>query len=103
MLRPDATAQEIERAVAGSSFRRMREIEEADIRERRVGIFYKPYLQGAIDGGSRFMRSGRTGDADTLLSDAQRARFGETFGPLLKALGYSVDRGAPARTESHGL
>jgi hypothetical protein len=103
MLRPDATADQVERAVAGSSFRRMREIEEADIRERRVGIFYKPYLQGAIDGGSRFMRSGQAGDAQTLLTDAQRARFNEAFGPLMKALGYPADRESPARVDSHGL
>ena len=103
LLRPDATADEVECAVAGSSFRRMREIEEADIRERRVGIFYKPYLQGAIDEGARFMRSGRAGAADTLLTDAQRTRFSEAFGPLLQALGYTADSAAPARVDSHGL
>lgn len=103
LLRPGASAEEIGRAVEGSSFRKMREIEEADIRSRRVGIFYKPYLQGAIDGGSRFMRSGKAGDADTMLSDAQRARFAEAFGPLMRAVGYSPDGSAPARIGNHGL
>jgi aryl sulfotransferase len=103
LLRPGATAAEIERAVAGSSFRRMREIEEADIRTRSVGIFYKPYLQGAIDSGVRFMRGGRSGDADTMLTGAQRARFADAFGPLMGALGYSADTGALARVDNRGI
>jgi hypothetical protein len=88
MLRPDSTAQEIDRAVAASSFERMREIEEADIREKRVGIFYKPYLQESIDSGSRFMRKGTAGDGVRRLNDAQRARLRDAFQPLLQRLGY---------------
>ena len=101
LLRPDATAQEITRAAQACSFKRMREIEESDIRNQRVGIFYKPYLKGAIDAGARFMRGGRAGDAQALLSDTQRARFEEAFGPLMQALGYSGE--AAARARSHGL
>jgi hypothetical protein len=91
LLRPNASVAEVERAAANSSFQRMREIEEADIREQRVGIFYKPYLQGAINDGVRFMRGGRAGDGDTMLQGAQRSRFIDAFGPLIRALGYSTD------------
>lgn len=89
LVRPAATAEEIEQAIAGASFQRMREIEEADIRAQKVGIFYKPYLQGVIDSGVRFMRGGRAGDAQAMLSAAQRARFADAFGPVMQALEYT--------------
>jgi hypothetical protein len=82
--------EEIERAVADSSFERMREIEEADIRAQRVGIFYKPYLQGSIDSGLRFMRSGKSGSAEEVLSGERLARFQAAFGPLMGELGYPI-------------
>lgn len=88
MLRPDCTAQQIDRAVADSSFQRMREIEEDDILHKREGIFYKPYLQGSIDSGSRFMRNGTAGDGVRRLNAEQRARLREVFQPLLQRLGY---------------
>jgi sulfotransferase family protein len=89
LLRPNASVAEIERAASDSSFERMREIEESDIRKQRVGIFYKPYLQHVINDGVRFMRGGRAGDGNTMLDDTQRVHFNEAFGSLLQALGYS--------------
>jgi hypothetical protein len=83
------TAEEIERAVAGASSRRMREIEEADIRTRNVGIFYKPYLESAIGSGRRFMRSGTAGEAARVLTPEQRQRVITVFGPLMRELGYA--------------
>lgn len=83
------TPQEIEQAVAGASFRRMREIEEADIRTQSVGIFYKPYLESAIGSGRRFMRSGAAGEAARVLTPEQRRRVGAVFGSLMRELGYS--------------
>jgi len=82
------TDEEIARAVSGASFDSMRRIEEADIAAKRVGIFYKPYLQQPIDAGLRFMRSGRSGEAATRLSPAQWPRFNEAFGALRGELGY---------------
>jgi hypothetical protein len=79
---------DIDKAVEGAAFERMRQIEEADIRDKRVGIFYKPYLQQQIDAGLRFMREGRSGEAIQMLSDNQRRRFNETFGAIRSALGY---------------
>ncbi len=84
------TAEEIERAVSGASFRRMKEIEEADIRSRNVGIFYKPYLEPSINAGLRFMRSGTAGDAVRSLTPGQRQRIAAVFGPLMRELGYST-------------
>jgi hypothetical protein len=89
LLRPGSTRADLKQAVDNSSFERMREIERADIREQRVGIFYKPYLQASIDAGSRFMRRGMAGDGAARLSAPQRVRLRETFGPLLRDLGYA--------------
>lgn len=89
MIRPGSADQDIGKAVENSSFQRMREVERADIRDRRVGIFYKPYLQGSIDAGSRFMRRGVVGDGPGRLSPDQRQRLRSTFGSLLKDLDYS--------------
>jgi hypothetical protein len=88
LIRPDSSAAEIGEAVANSSFQRMREVEESDIRERKVGIFYKPYLQPSIDSGLRFMRHGTVGDGADRLTSEQRDRLRSAFQPLLSQLGY---------------
>jgi hypothetical protein len=89
LVKPGISAAEIDAAVLNSSFARMKEIEETDIRERRIGIFYKPYLQASIDSGRRFMRSGAAGDGSRLLTAGQRERLRVVFRPLLAELGYS--------------
>jgi hypothetical protein len=91
MLKPASSAEEIDAAVTNSSFERMREVEAADIREKRIGIFYKPYLQASIDSGKRFMRRGAVGDGVTRLTHDQRVRLRTAFAPLLLKLGYSID------------
>jgi len=66
----------------------MREIEDSDIHHRRVGIFYKPYLQPAIDAGRRFMRQGSVAAAPQ--SSAQISEPADAvFTPLLADLGYA--------------
>jgi aryl sulfotransferase len=92
LLRPQATDSEVREAVQNSSFERMREIERADIRAQRIGIFYKPYLHDSIARGNRFMRRGIVGDGDARLSAAQRTRLRQVFGPLLHELGYAHTR-----------
>jgi len=92
LLRPDSSADEIQQAVLNSSYTRMREIERSDIREKRVGIFYKPYLQTAIDSGARFMRRGVVGDGAARLTADQRVRLHARFEPLLRDLGYSSEQ-----------
>jgi hypothetical protein len=90
LLRPTSSEEEIRQAVADSSFTRMREIEERDIRDRRVGIFYKPYLKSAIEAGSRFMRAGAVGDGARKLTPTQQAQLTRTFEPVLAELGYAA-------------
>lgn len=92
LLRPQLSDRDIEEAVSNSSFDSMRQIEETDIRQRKLGIFYKPYLLPAIDAGRRFMRVGRPGEGLARLSDQQRMRLQAAFGPLLSELGYCADR-----------
>ena len=88
LLEPGCTSASIAEAVRNSTFQRMRDIERTDIRAKRVGIFYKPYLQSAIDGGHRFMRRGLPGDGRSRLNAAQRQRLDARFGALLRELGY---------------
>jgi aryl sulfotransferase len=88
LLAPGCPSAAIAEAVRNSSFQRLRDIERADIRAKRVGIFYKPYLQSAIDGGHRFMRRGLPGDGRTRLSAEQRQRLDARFGAVLRELGY---------------
>jgi hypothetical protein len=88
LLRPKSTAADIDQAVQNSSFARMRDIERADIRDKRIGIFYKPYLQASIESGNRFMRRGLAGDGIQRLTPAQRMRLRDQFAPLLQELGY---------------
>jgi hypothetical protein len=87
-LKPTAGEEEIKATTYHSSFQQLREIEEADIREKRVGIFYKPYLQGAIDSGRRFMRRGTAGDDALRLTPEQQRRVRAAFAPDMRELGY---------------
>lgn len=89
LLRPISTPAEIRAAADNSSFQRMREIEDSDIRNRRVGIFYKPYLEDSIAAGRRFMRQGSVGSGTAQLTPDQRARLTAAFSPLLSQLGYA--------------
>ena len=90
LIRPNSSTADVAEAVSNSSFQRMRAIEEADIQQRRPGIFYKPYLQESIDSGLRFMRNGAVGDGALRLSPEQRSRLRSAFRPLLAQLGYST-------------
>jgi hypothetical protein len=83
------TPEEIAAAVAGASFERLRAIEEADIQAKRVGIFYKPYLNESINAGLRFMRAGVGGEAKRRLSAEQRQRFDAVFGAMRRRLNYA--------------
>jgi aryl sulfotransferase len=91
LLGLDRSPAQVHEAVVNSSFQRMREVEEADIHAQRAGIFYKPYLQAAVDSGMRFMRSGAVGDGAARLTGAQHARLRSAFRPLLGQLGYAAE------------
>jgi Sulfotransferase domain len=89
-LRLDCSDQEVARAIAASSFERLRAIEEADISSARVGIFYKPYLQPSIRSGLRFMRAGQGGEAQRTLTADQLRRVDSTFEAAMRVCGYPV-------------
>jgi len=96
LLNQDRSEAELSQVVSDCSFERMREIERSDIAERRVGIFYKPYLQASIDAGHRFMRQGSVGDGARCLNAKQRARMQRAFEPLLTTLGYCAETAGTA-------
>ncbi len=93
------TAAEVARAVAASSFERLRAIEESDIAARRVGIFYKPYLQPSIRAGRRFMRAGRGEEGRGTLTERQRRLTAEVFAATMQACGYEAAISSPALRE----
>jgi hypothetical protein len=82
--------EQLARAVAASSFERLRAIEESDIAAGRVGIFYKPYLHSSIEAGRRFMRAGRSGEARRTLSAAQLRQINLRFDSVMQACGYPL-------------
>jgi hypothetical protein len=87
-LEIERTPEEVAQAVAASGFDRLRAIEEADIAAQRVGIFYKPYLLDSVRSGLRFMRAGKSGEAERVLTDEQRQRVAAAFGSIRREAGY---------------
>jgi len=83
------TPAQIAAAVDASSFDRMKEIEEIDIRARRIGIFYKPYLEDSIASGRRFMRRGTAAEAAQTFTEEQRLRFDAVYGHARREMGYA--------------
>jgi len=90
-LKLNKKKKELEDAIDNSSFNRMRSVEESDIQQKKIGTFYRPYLQQSHDSGIRFMRRGSSGEGMRALSDMQREKFFRAFGPVLKKLGYDCD------------
>ncbi len=90
-LHLEKAPEELRQAVEDSSFDRMKQVEEADIRNKRDGVFYTPRIQATLDSGRRFMQHGRSGRGSEILSAQQRQRFVEVFGPLMRELNYPTD------------
>lgn len=88
LLGLNRSREEIAQAVAGATFEKMRQIEEADIREEREGIFFSPQIRDPLAAGWRFMRSGRSGEGHQRLSAEQRERLAAVTGPLARKFGY---------------
>jgi hypothetical protein len=87
----DVTGADVERAVEASSFDRMRALEEAEIRRRRPGFFYKENFRAAHARGHRFMNRGRSGAGQQALSEAQLERARVIFGPQMERFGYATE------------
>jgi hypothetical protein len=79
---------ELRAAVANSSFERMREIEEKELRERRPGMFYHEGRDAMASNGRRFMHRGKQGLGKQLLTADQIAQARTAFSPLMEQLGY---------------
>lgn len=89
-LRLQRTREEIVQAIEGSSFKAMKKLEEKEIKKKKSGFFYHPDLSGAHQRGSRFMRSGKSGEGRKLIRPDQLARFVETFSMAMERVGYDI-------------
>ncbi|MCP3979392.1 MAG: sulfotransferase domain-containing protein [bacterium] len=85
----ERTPEQIEGAVRDSSFERMREIEEQEIRERQSGFFYRPNFAAGHRQGFRFMNRGREGLARRRLRPEQLQRAEQAFEEPMRQLGYA--------------
>lgn len=79
---------EIRLAVERSSRERMRTIEESEIAERKEGFFYQSRNNSGLAAGHRFVGRSIDGTPMFRLSDEQRAKARERFGPIMKEFGY---------------
>ncbi|QEX25123.1 hypothetical protein FRZ61_50690 [Hypericibacter adhaerens] len=78
----EAGEAKLQAAIDRSSFAAMQALEEAEIRERRAGIFFDPAQ--AAGGDRRFV----SGSARDPMSAAQREAALQRFGPMMEKLGY---------------
>lgn len=89
--------EEIEQAVARSSFDRLRAMEEREIAGRQEGFFYDRQREAALDAGLRFINRGEAGAGAASLTDAQRRAAIERFGATMRIAGYLEHDAGPAQ------
>lgn len=77
----------VQAAIDRSSFDAMRALEEAEIKERRAGIFFDPAQPGAPMADTRFVGGARRDP----MTAAQREAALERFMPMMEKLGYQAD------------
>jgi len=80
----EASDEQVERAVVGASFDRLKAKEDRD------GFAAKPV------GGGRMFREGRTGEGREALDEELQDRIVESCGAAMKQLGYRADGGIDA-------
>jgi Sulfotransferase domain len=85
----DASAAEIERAVARSSFGALRALEEREIGARQSGLFWRESYGAGHARGRRFVNRGAARFGQDLLTAAERARIARAFRAELELLGYA--------------
>jgi hypothetical protein len=83
----DAVEKTVQAAIDRSSFAAMRALEEAEIKERRAGIFFDPAQAAAQPADIRFV-SGAKRDP---MTPAQREAALQRFRPMMEKLGYRAD------------
>ena len=84
----ERSADQIEAALAASSFESMRAMEEKEVAEGQPGLFAAENPASTFSLGLRFMSKGTTGSYREALTAAQIEKAKERFGPVMRQLGY---------------
>lgn len=82
---------QIDAALAASSFDSLRRMEEREVAAGQPGFFAIETPKTAFSQGRRFMNKGTTGTYRDILTDDQIAAAKRQFGPLMRMLRYDVD------------
>ena len=80
----------LQSAVINSSFERMKEIEESELAKKASGFFLSENSEKSIAEGNRFMFRGKAGEGKKELTQFQREKFLEQFGPIMELVGYKL-------------
>ncbi len=102
-LNIERSAEQIDAAVAASSFDSMREMEEREIGEGRPGLFGLENPREAFSLGLRFMNRGDSGSYREVLTDEQAELAKQRFGPVMTKLGYEADAPPRIYTFANGI
>jgi hypothetical protein len=79
---------DIAAAIAASTKAEMARIEGSEIAGREEGLFYQKKNSPAYDSGHRFVSRSSDGTTRYRISEEQRLKALQRFGPLMKKLGY---------------
>ncbi len=82
--------QRLQEAVEASSFDNMRAIEDQEVREGKPGFFSRETSLAGLDAGHRFMSRGKPGGSELTLTNSERSRLLDRFGPTMEQIGYPV-------------
>jgi hypothetical protein len=81
--------EDISAAIENSSFKKMKSIEDKEIKEKKDGFFYGTSgFNKVTDPGQRFMNKGESGRGKEQLSQDQYDAFCCAFSQFIKQLGY---------------
>jgi hypothetical protein len=89
-FRPEAEL--IHAAISNSSMKAMREREEEEFRQKREGVFYRPFLENTMQSGARFINKGYRSSFEQL-SFTQQVAAQRQFGAVVRdylGTSYSV-------------
>lgn len=85
----DCDNRRLGEAVERSSFDRMREMEERELAERRLGLFYGDGRELCVSPALRFMRRGKGGEAAEAFKDGSLRASAAAFMPTIERFGYA--------------
>ena len=87
-FRVEKSEEEIEAVVAASSFESLREMEEREVAQQRVGFFTSEGFKSSHARGRRFINEGKVDSYRELLTSEQVEAAEARFKPLMKQHGY---------------